>query len=300
MNQRTRIAEMLILAVILCSVLVIGIVWGVYIFDNAAPAETEITTATEPSSQTENTESEESTTKAPPEEEKPKKMIALTFDDGPSAVYTHKILDLLEQYDAKATFFVCGYQLNASTKDELQRAIALGCEIGNHTENHKSLPSLTATPEALVNQIRLTNEKIAQLSGTDYQCKVYRPPYGEVKREVAEILTANGIYMHSVHWSSDSRDWEYKKNYADGKLTRKEAVQNTFDTVVSEASEGTVVLMHDIQSITPDAVALILEKYTAEGYTFVTVSELFGFKEMQDGESYFKRYHSASRISSMS
>ena len=61
-----------------------------------------------------------------------------------------------------------------------------------------------------------------------------------------------------------------------------------------------VILMHDIQSITPDVVALILEKYTAEGYTFVTVSELFGFGEMQNDEAYYQRYHAANRVVPMS
>ena len=283
---------MLILIVVLCSVLSIGVAWGAYLSDNAEPSSGE-------SSSTSQTEA--STTEAPPKDEKPKKMIAITFDDGPSTAYTHEILDLLEQYQAKATFFVCGYQLKMSTKDELQRAIALGCEIGNHSATHQSsLPSLTKTPEALVEEIRSANEKIAYLSGTDYQCAVYRPPYGEINREVAEILTENGIYMYSVHWSSDSRDWEYRKNYADGKITREQAVNGAFDTVVSQVSEGSVVLMHDIQSITPDVVRKILEKYTAEGYTFVTVSELFGFEKMQDEEAYFNKYHSANRIVPMS
>ena len=296
MNQRTQIKGILVLIVILCAVLMIGTIWGVYLFDNAVPAQTETTAS---SSVSENTSS--SSSQNTDDDVKPKKMIAITFDDGPNGTYTHQILDLLEQYGAKATFFVCGYQLKESTKDELQRAIALGCEIGNHTATHGSaLTSLTKTPEALVKELREANEKIAELSGTDYQCAVYRPPYGEINRTVAEILTENGIYMYSVHWNSDSRDWEYRKNYSDGKITREEAVQGTFETVVREVSEGSVVLMHDIQSITPDVVALILEKYTAEGYTFVTVSELFGFGEMQDNEAYYQRYHAANRIVAMS
>ena len=256
MNQRNQITAILLAVVILCSVLIIGGVWGVYIADHAGPSATDASTS---SSQT---ESEESSTKIPPVVEKPKKMIALTFDDGPSGVYTHQILDILEQYQAKATFFVCGYQLSSSSKDELQRMVSLGCEIGNHSANHESLPSLTGDEEKLVNEIRSTNEKISQILGTDYKCTVYRPPYGNINRKVAEILLKNGIRMHSVHWNSDSRDWEYRKNYADGKLTREEAVQGAFDTVVSEVSEGSVVLMHDIQSITPDLVKRILEKYT--------------------------------------
>ena len=93
--------------------------------------------------------------------------------------------------------------------------------------------------------------------------------------------------------------WEYRKNYNNGKITREEAVQGTFETVVKETSEGSVILMHDIQSITPDVVARILEKYTAEGYEFVTVSELFDFKKMQNEEAYFNRYRSVNSITPM-
>ena len=294
MNQGKKITAILLATVIFCSVLTIGGIWGIYIAEQA------VSSTTDSSASSSQSESQSSTTKAPPTHENPKKMIALTFDDGPSGVYTHQILDLLEQYQAKATFFVCGYQLYESNKDELQRAISLGCAIGNHSENHKSFPTLAENEEELINEIRATNEKIARLSGTDYQCTIYRPPYGNINREVVEIFLKNGIRMHSVHWNSDSRDWEYRKNYDDGKLTREEAIEGAFNTVVSEVSEGSVVLMHDIQSITPDLVKRILKKYTAEGYTFVTVQELFGFQEMQDEESYYNRYYSANRISPMS
>lgn len=292
MNPRTHTTAILVISVILCSVLIIGGVWGAYIFDHAAPQGGPSTEQNESTSAS--VSDEETTVPMPPQNEKPKKMIALTFDDGPSSTYTHEILDLLEQYQAKATFFVCGYQLRESTKDELQRAISLGCEIGNHSDNHKSLPGLSE--EEIVKEIQAANEKIAKLSGTDYRCSVYRPPYGAINREAAEVLLKNEIYMYPVLWSSDSRDWEYRKNYADGKITREAAVKGAFDTVVSEVSEGSVILMHDIQSITPDVVALILEKYTAEGYTFVTVSELFGFEDMQDEEAYFQKYRSSDSI----
>ncbi|MBQ3490833.1 MAG: polysaccharide deacetylase family protein [Clostridia bacterium] len=297
MNQHSRTTAILVISVILCSALIIGSIWGLYFFDHAIPNDTSSTEQSESSSYTDS--EEQTTAPLPPEntKPKPKKMIALTFDDGPSGAYTHKILDLLEQYQAKATFFVCGYQLKESKKDELQRAISLGCEIGNHSETHAYLTKISE--EELLKEIRNTNEKIAQLSGTDYHCTVYRPPYGSVNRKVAETLIQNEIYMYPILWNSDSRDWEYRRDYDNGKITRNEAITGTFETVVREASEGSVILMHDIQSITPDVVALILEKYTAEGYTFVTVSELFGFEEMQDEEAYFKYYNSANSISSL-
>ena len=301
MNQRTQTNAILIITVVFCSVLIIGSIWGVYLFDRSAPNPDVSSSTTEPSETASSSEtgSEEQTTgSVPPIDEKPKKKIALTFDDGPSSMYTHQILDLLEQYQAKATFFVCGYQLKESTKDELQRAISLGCEIGNHSNTHKS--SLTKlSDEDILTEIRAASEKIAQFSGTDYQCTVYRPPNGEINRRVAKILVENEIYMYPILWNVDSRDWEYRKNYNNGKITREEAVQGTFETVVKETSEGSVILMHDIQSITPDVVARILEKYTAEGYEFVTVSELFDFKKMQNEEAYFNRYRSVNSITPM-
>jgi peptidoglycan/xylan/chitin deacetylase (PgdA/CDA1 family) len=224
----------------------------------------------------------------------PKKRIALTFDDGPNGLYTNRILDLLEQYDAKATFFVLGNMLKSNTKDEIARAISLGCEIGNHSFDH---PSLTAaTKEEILEQIRSTNEKIKEYSGTDYECRLYRPPYGNVNKSVMDTLYNDGLRMYAILWSSDSRDWEYRASYAKGEITRDEAIESAFRTVVSETSDGTIILMHDIQEITPDILALILEKYTSEGYEFVTVSELFDFEENAEKEAYYNRYRSTNSI----
>ena len=91
-------------------------------------------------------------------------------------------------------------------------------------------------------------------------------------------------------------DWEYQSRYKKGEISREEAIQGAFDTIVRETSEGTVILMHDIHEITPDILALVLEKYTAEGYTFVTVSELFGLEDNASEEAYFNRYRSTSSI----
>lgn len=294
MNQRTQMKAILIITVILCSALMIGSIWGIYLFDHSAPdsgSESSTTEQSETSSSTETESTEQTTDSVPPNVEQPKKKIALTFDDGPSSAYTHQILDLLEQYQAKATFFVCGYRLTEGTKDELQRAISLGCEIGNHSNTHEKY--LTAfSEEELLDEIRTTNEKVAQLSGVNYNCSVYRPPWGELDRNVVDVLLANEIRMYPILWSVDSLDWSYRSKYSKGEISREEAVQGTFETVVKYTSEGAVILMHDIQSITPDVVKLILEKYTAEGYEFVTVSELFDFETTQDDEAYFNRYKS--------
>lgn len=312
MNNTKRTA-LLIVIVAVAAVSVIAAVWSIYIFDHFASdtkasaqttlstssletETTEETTATETEQTTASSDmqTEETTTAKPDKPEKPKKMIALTFDDGPSAQYTHKILDLLEEYDAKATFFVLGNMLGTGSADEVQRAISLGCEIGNHSYSHPYLTKISE--EEIVREIASTNEKISAISGTNYECKVYRPPNGDLSRRVMDVLYENGIYMYPIFWSSDSRDWEYRSKYSKGQITREEAVQGTFNTIVRETSEGTVILMHDIQEITPDVVKLVLEKYTAEGYSFVTVSELFDFENNQDPNAYFYRYRSTKSI----
>ena len=111
-----------------------------------------------------------------------------------------------------------------------------------------------------------------------------------------DTLYNNGIQMYSILWSSDSLDWQYQSRYKKGEISRDEAIQGAFDTIVRETKEGTVILMHDIHEITPDILKLVLEKYTAEGYEFVTVSELFGLQENAPKEAYFNKYNSTSSI----
>lgn len=291
MNNNKQATGWIIAIIAVCAILVIGTVWSFYFsaVSDHNPDNTNQSTDTNLSESTSDT-----TTEQQDKPETPKKKIAITFDDGPSATYTHKILDLLEQYDAKATFFVLGNMLKSNTKDEIARAISLGCEIGNHSYDHTSLT--TISDAKIIEQITSTNEKIKEYSSTDYECKLYRPPYGSINRNVMDALYDNGIYMHAILWSSDSRDWEFRNHYSNGKISRNEAVQGAFDIIVNETSEGTVILMHDIQEITPDIVALVLEKYTNEGYEFVTVSELFGFDETSDKDSYFCRYRSTTSI----
>jgi peptidoglycan/xylan/chitin deacetylase (PgdA/CDA1 family) len=275
-----------------------GIFAGSYLFDLAYP-ETTVSDTTENTADTESSSGSETSNQTTSSADKPidptpTKKIALTFDDGPSSAYTGIILDLLEQYDAQATFFVCGSNVTISTRTVLRRAISLGCEIGNHTLSHKDMKTLSK--QELLKEILDTNEKIALHSGTDYQCKVYRPPYGNINLSAMNTLYDNDVRMYSIHWSSDSLDWEYQSRYKKGEITREAAIDGAFQTIVNETGEGTVILMHDIHEITPDILKLVLEKYTAEGYTFVTVSELFGLEDNAPKEAYFKRYRSTSSI----
>ena len=294
MNKQINFALVLLLLVVLSVGIFIGVAAGTFLFDLAFP--TESTSGTLDSESTSDSQTSDQTTAAvnKPVDQTPKKKIAITFDDGPSTANTNAILDLLEQYNAKATFFVCGSNLNSNTSSILKRTISLGCEIGNHTVSHKYLTQISE--KEILEEIRETNEKISQYSGTNYKCIFYRPPGGFINRSVMDTLYNNGISMYSIMWSSDSLDWQYQSRYNKGEITRDEAVQGAFDTIVKETTEGTVILMHDIHGITVDVLKLVLEKYTAEGYTFVTVSELFGFEENAPQEAYFNCYYSENRI----
>ena len=298
MNKQINFALVLILLVVLSVGTFIGVAAGTFLFDLAYPLETTLGSSDSESTSDSMSDSQTTgqTTAATnkPVDPTPKKKIAITFDDGPSAANTNAILDLLEQYNAKATFFVCGERLTISTKSTVQRTIALGCEIGNHTVSHKYLTEISE--EEILQEIKTTNDKISQYSGTNYKCIFYRPPGGFINRSVMDTLYNNGISMYSIMWSSDSLDWQYQSRYNKGEITRDEAVQGAFDTIVKETTDGTVILMHDIHGITVDVLKLVLEKYTAEGYTFLTVSELFGFEENAPKEAYFNCYYSEKRI----
>lgn len=191
------------------------------------------------------------------------KCIALTFDDGPGP-YTQRLLDTLEQYKAKATFFVVGANVGRY-KETLMREAANGHEIGNHTWSHRSLPTLS--DEGVSQELESTSDAIANVLG--YAPNLVRPPYGATNSRVNQ-LAHNPVIL----WDVDTVDWKSLSS----------------DAVVKEATAsahpGAIVLMHDIHSSTVDAVPEILKRLRAEGYQFVTVSQLLSSKSPAAGVVY--------------
>ncbi|MDY5016748.1 MAG: polysaccharide deacetylase family protein [Eubacteriales bacterium] len=192
------------------------------------------------------------------------KLIALTFDDGPS-VQTDRLLDALAEYGAKATFFVSGYRLDEYA-DELERIAAEGHQLGNHTENHKTLTKLSASQLAL--EVETTLARIKKTAGdTTY---VLRPVGGAYNKAVCAAAKGPVIL-----WSVDTLDW--KNRNAD----------SVYNKIMS-ASDGDIVLMHDLYRTTVDAVCRALPELERRGYTLVTVSELFRRRgvTLENGEVY--------------
>ena len=198
----------------------------------------------------------------------PKKpMVAVTYDDGPYRPRTNQILDVLQKYNARATFFVVGNRLTTYS-DCLQREAALGCEIGCHTYNHTTLSS--ASNETIQSEISRTNALVKQYSGQTV--RLVRAPGGAINSRVQSVV---GYPL--IQWSVDTRDWENR------------SVSKTTANVKSHVRDGSIILMHDIHASTASAAEGIVSWLTAQGYQLVTVSEMMDAKgiTMQNGGIYY-------------
>lgn len=181
-----------------------------------------------------------------------KKKVALTFDDGPDPVHTLEILSLLDQYQARATFFVLGNRVDFYPSI-IQEMADKGHEIGNHTWNHKDLTKLSS--DQIKNEINKTSNAIKAVIGEGPQ--LYRPPYGAINDQVRGATN-----LKPVLWTVDPQDWLHRD------------ATKVFNHVKANVTDGSIVLMHDIYGSTVEAVGKILSYLAAEGYQFVTVSEL--------------------------
>ena len=184
--------------------------------------------------------------------------VALTFDDGPHYKYTEKILDILKKYDVKATFFTVG--TNAERFPELiQRELNEGHEVANHTYLHKHMAKLS--DDEFRDEIEGWEEVMSEDHG--YQSSLFRPPEGILTDSEKQITEELGYDV--VLWSIDTRDWAHN------------GVDRIVDTVISDVTDGSVILFHDFvsgDSPTPEALEIIIPKLKEMGYAFVTVSEL--------------------------
>ena len=181
------------------------------------------------------------------------KYIALTFDDGPRRDTTGPLLDGLRERGVSATFFVIGRQIPGN-EDLLERMQAEGHQIGNHTYDHTRL--LTAEPDKVVEEIHKTEVLLTELLGEgDYWL---RPPYGAIGKTRAAL-----VKTPMIHWTVDPEDWK-----------TLDAAQVT-EHVVSHAEPWGIVLLHDFYPTSVEAALAIVDRLQGEGYTFVTVEELF-------------------------
>ena len=197
-----------------------------------------------------------------------KPMVALTFDDGPNATTTNKILDILEKNNAVATFFELG-NLVERYPDVVRREEELGCEVGNHSYAHKNLNTLSKA------QIQADMQKSEQafINALGHKTKLFRPPYGN-----ANATVRSTIEYPLINWNVDTLDW--KSRNADKVVAHIRSFQSC---------DGKIILMHSIYNSTVKATEVIVPELIAKGYQLVTVSELAyykGFETLSNGVIY--------------
>jgi len=195
-----------------------------------------------------------------------KKMVALTFDDGPSK-YTKKIVDCLYKYDSAATFFVVGNRIN-SYKSVVKHTADRGCEVANHSYSHPILTGLSS--KSIKSQISKTNKKIKSVTGQTP--KLVRVPGGGFNSKVKKAVD-----MPIIQWSDDTLDWK----------TRSKS--KTVNYVMKHVQDGDIILMHDLHEPTMKAALELIPKLKKKGYQIVTVSELAKYKgyKLKDGKVYY-------------
>lgn len=184
-----------------------------------------------------------------------KKMIAITYDDGPHPTITPTLIKLLKQKRAKATFFLLGQQVKAYPKVAAQLNDP-DFEIANHSYTHPQLTKLSAA--GVKSELSKTEGLIEEIFGT--RSTLMRPPYGAANDGVKKICANEGYRV--ILWDVDTNDWR----------KRPASVMTKF--VTDNAGDGSIILFHDRYQASVDSSEQIIDHFQARGYQFVTVSEL--------------------------
>lgn len=195
--------------------------------------------------------------------------VAITFDDGPGE-HTGRLLDALNDYGVKVTFFVQGKFVN-SHADLILRMHREGHQIGNHTYSHKYLTKVGSDVRS--QQLKSTSDAIERITGS--RPTIMRPPGGYGNEAVHREVKKQG--MAAVYWDIDPADWKKGNRKAD----------YVYNYLLSHAQEGKIILLHDIHPTTVDGFIRALPVLIEHGFTFVTIDQLI---KLEPGEVYPARW----------
>ncbi|WP_405170242.1 polysaccharide deacetylase family protein [Paenibacillus sp. FSL H8-0280] len=198
------------------------------------------------------------------------KYVALTFDDGPHPRVTPRVLKTLKEYNAKATFFMLGVQVEYYP-DMAKKVAEAGHEIGNHSKSHPNLANMSLSE--VRKQIIESYHQIKDATGE--KPTLFRPPYGAMNESVKKVTKEQKTPI--ILWSVDSLDWKSRNAQA----VNKEVAKNI--------RSGSIVLMHDIHASTADALPQMLKSLKKQGYQFVTVSQLLSLNESTGNGPYYNQ-----------
>lgn len=186
-----------------------------------------------------------------------KKYAALSFDAAWGAKDTIQILDILDKYNVKVTFFMTGGWVD-SFPDMVKEIYSRGHDLGNHSQNHKQMSKLDVAGQK--EEILSVGASVKELTG--YDMFLFRPPYGDYNSTL--ITTAYGCNYYPIQWSVDSLDWkDYGVDNIIKTVTRHKALDN-----------GAIILMHNGAKFTAQALESVITSLQEQGYTLIPISEL--------------------------
>lgn len=188
-----------------------------------------------------------------------KKVCALSFDAAWGAEDTDTLIEILDKYNAKATFFVVGEWVD-KYPEEVKKLHKAGHDVMNHSNTHKYMTKIDNA--TLVNEVEKCSDKIEKLLGV--RPTLFRAPYGDYNSEVISKLLSMGY--HTIQWDVDSLDW------------KEVTISDIYNKVISNVKNGSIILFHNAAKNTPEALPKILEKLKNDGYSFVKISDMI-YKE---------------------
>lgn len=191
-----------------------------------------------------------------------KPMIALTFDDGPNTTTTNQVLDLLQKYQVRASFFLIGNNITDQSAEVVKRAYDMGCEIDNHSKSHPYMNEMTA--EEIIAEVQYVSDKVEEITGQS--TLFFRPPYIAVSDTMYESIDMTFIS------GAGCDDWDASVD-VDTRIKRLQRL----------ARDGVIILLHDAEGNdqTVEALDTIIPELLEKGFQFVTVKELFEAKGVE-------------------
>ncbi len=183
------------------------------------------------------------------------KKVALSFDAAWGNEQTQTLIDILNQYNVKTTFFVVGAWVDRYP-DSVKALVAAGHEVCNHSNTHPHMPKLNRND--MLTQLNSCNQKIKSITGITPV--LFRPPYGDYDNALVE--TVKSIHMYPIQWDVDSLDW---KNPAPSQIVNR---------VMSQVKPGSIILFHNGALNTPTALPSVIKSLQDKGYQIVPVSHL--------------------------
>ena len=184
------------------------------------------------------------------------KLVALTFDDGPTIGITDQVLDVLQENGVVASFFLIGQQITDETRYLVKRAHDMGCSIENHSKTHQSMPKLSR--QEIVDEIQYTSGLIEEITGE--KPAFFRPPFIDYDQKMYDLIDLGFICGYGCE------DW-----------LPSVTAQERIDRVLHDANPGFIILLHDMtdNTNTVEAIKTIIPELKKQGYEFVTVRDLF-------------------------